>query len=880
MRKRKGAISVFLIVVLFACVFLGALFIDASRVLLAQRAVRNAANSAARSALASYDTNLAKEYGMFAVEEGTAKEAFTRYFTNNIELSQNDGFNILPLEVKEENITVNLTRPITDDDVMQEAMNEYAKYRVLVNTSVGVIEKVKGLFDKSKDVFDSADLGKNAKEQMEFKRTQVFDGLNKLLHTGVTTQQNKYKNAMAKLLRTSTNQDEVNAKSKEGKAAIDAEIDAAQKENDKLLAAADEYDETNREAAAQLDQTKNATGQYWDEESETWKEAVPEEVKDVHSEEEVDAMDTMSTQVREEKAEMDEEITATRNRVNSNQAEIDRLSEDCVKINQRVAAIDARLKEIEKVDLPAAQGRVTAYTEAEKAAQAVIDGASATKSFAEKKIKRLEQGDKDDPYDFVLDAKEGLKYLSDDKDLFDTFENTFYGGDKEKFEDFKEKFDNIKLALEIERLLGGEADDSELYAHLKKGGITEPKTAVQLQIAKLNKTITQCTSEIGTASGTKKKATDEKVKAQAAVDDLVELQGELNTERQEKINKRDNELIPQIEGLYDGMAAGEVKKAELKTPDVSENDKKKAEDAAKDKENSDSLMSLLGELFETVEKAVWLVEEFGKVDYQVDPLKMEELAGEVLNPASILKNVWGSVAQFGEQAGNIVTLISGKGEAAESMLFTDYVFSNCTFLTSQTPHKNRHFQIAEIEYVLKGGGENKSQVECFLSTLAEIYMLRLVINFTDYMITSTIPEIVSRTLAALGRSAWQSVSDVAQLVFTLNGKESASCALCPSLKQIKLTYSDHLRLRMMMDGLDYDKRMKMMERFETMMERTYERKKWGELEKRKTAISADVAVEVELVMLTLPMFEALLPEDNPILQDGKFIVREHVSLTY
>ena len=65
MRKReKGAVTVFCIIVLFSIVLLGGLFIDASRILLARQMVRSSMNSAARSALSYYSTELVGDFGL------------------------------------------------------------------------------------------------------------------------------------------------------------------------------------------------------------------------------------------------------------------------------------------------------------------------------------------------------------------------------------------------------------------------------------------------------------------------------------------------------------------------------------------------------------------------------------------------------------------------------------------------------------------------------------------------------------------------------------------------------------------------------------------------------------------------------------------------
>lgn len=124
MRSRRAAISIFLIIVMFATTLLGGLFIDASRILLARRYVRNVLNSSARSALSYYDADLSSEYGLFAVDQTTAEEAFRHYFQTNLKLSGNEGFDILRMEVKDSDLKVTAADPITDQEELLDAMSE------------------------------------------------------------------------------------------------------------------------------------------------------------------------------------------------------------------------------------------------------------------------------------------------------------------------------------------------------------------------------------------------------------------------------------------------------------------------------------------------------------------------------------------------------------------------------------------------------------------------------------------------------------------------------------------------------------------------------------------------------------------------------------
>ena len=93
-KKEQGAVTIFCIIVLFSIILLGGVMIDGSRILLARQIVRTSMNSAARSTLSYYSTDLVGDFGLYGVTEEDAKTQFKRYFENNLTLSQNDGFNL------------------------------------------------------------------------------------------------------------------------------------------------------------------------------------------------------------------------------------------------------------------------------------------------------------------------------------------------------------------------------------------------------------------------------------------------------------------------------------------------------------------------------------------------------------------------------------------------------------------------------------------------------------------------------------------------------------------------------------------------------------------------------------------------------------------
>lgn len=68
-RTTKGAISIFLVMILVPTLLLSAVLIDGSRMASARAMTQEAGDLAAASALASYNEDLKDEYGLFAIKD-------------------------------------------------------------------------------------------------------------------------------------------------------------------------------------------------------------------------------------------------------------------------------------------------------------------------------------------------------------------------------------------------------------------------------------------------------------------------------------------------------------------------------------------------------------------------------------------------------------------------------------------------------------------------------------------------------------------------------------------------------------------------------------------------------------------------------------------
>lgn len=154
-KRNRGAVSIFLVMILLPTMLLCAVLIDGSRVASARAMTQEAADLAATSALAVYNQKLKDDYGLFAVKE---PEKLEKIYKESLEatllasgLSEDEAYseklwgimkdtvglnnpyegkNFLNLyDFKVDSCKVEPKYPLAEKDVLQNQMVEYAKYR-------------------------------------------------------------------------------------------------------------------------------------------------------------------------------------------------------------------------------------------------------------------------------------------------------------------------------------------------------------------------------------------------------------------------------------------------------------------------------------------------------------------------------------------------------------------------------------------------------------------------------------------------------------------------------------------------------------------------------------------------------------------------------
>ncbi len=148
-QKTKGAITIFLCIVLSAIFLVIGTFTDGARLRLAHSHVQRANKSAISSVLANYNNELKDEYGLFGVymDEDTIQETFEDYFCKNLGIV-GEGKSMYDFSI--EDIKLHNPYSLENKDVFENQIMEFMKYRAPYELATELIEKVKGIRNISK----------------------------------------------------------------------------------------------------------------------------------------------------------------------------------------------------------------------------------------------------------------------------------------------------------------------------------------------------------------------------------------------------------------------------------------------------------------------------------------------------------------------------------------------------------------------------------------------------------------------------------------------------------------------------------------------------------------------------------------------------------
>ena len=260
------------------------------------------------------------------------------------------------------------------------------------------------------------------------------------------------------------------------------------------------------------------------------------------------------------------------------------------------------------------------------------------------------------------------------------------------------------------------------------------------------------------------------------------------------------------------------------------------------------------EIFQAIEKLKGEAEKFTR--------KMDDVSSdgaEEMNDKGTFKMIRSII----DYAKNIARVCSNPESIRNECYMIDYIMERNTFLTSQSGY-NHWFNKGEVEYIIFG---MPTQIENIFAAVVSIFTVRFVIDTLNYFIKAKSPEIVTRIIEAATEGAVKACDDMKDMLIVPEGEDSApGCGLCPSFDKIKLTYSDHLRLFMLLKMGNNEQKL-----VNAMSNTLTNEKKGKGLDELYTRINCHAEVEVNLIILS--MFNIDLPEGGNF-RNGKYVIRE------
>lgn len=220
--------------------------------------------------------------------------------------------------------------------------------------------------------------------------------------------------------------------------------------------------------------------------------------------------------------------------------------------------------------------------------------------------------------------------------------------------------------------------------------------------------------------------------------------------------------------------------------------------------------------------------------------------------------------------------------AVEKVNAIEYIMDKYTFLTSKT-ERNHYFRKGEVEYIISGSdiGEAYSQIkntEYYIVTkvLLQVWALRFAIDTIDDFVRSTVIFPPQRLAFALAEGALDSSLDIFNML-----KGEGVPILPKSLTAVKLRYSDHLKILLLMkpeEEILRKARQLMQANIKQVVDsKTGLARSDFRLGDYSTFISATAKARVNLFFLPLLKVDRLLPDS---FEGGRYIIRKQIHVGY
>ncbi|WP_411349341.1 hypothetical protein [Paenibacillus sp. WLX2291] len=171
----RGAVTIFLIVVLAGVFTFTAVFIDYARIAAMQVQTERLTHALVRSVMSAYEPEYQTHYGLFAFGGSDANQLLDTAIAENMNYTDVDNrLNLIPLQVKDSSIA--LSRPLGKYDVFNQQVQEEMKYKAPIDFTVEVVEKMRSMSSIMKETTQTTEVLNNVRAPYE-RREKAIDEL-------------------------------------------------------------------------------------------------------------------------------------------------------------------------------------------------------------------------------------------------------------------------------------------------------------------------------------------------------------------------------------------------------------------------------------------------------------------------------------------------------------------------------------------------------------------------------------------------------------------------------------------------------------------------------------------------------------------------------
>lgn len=217
--KTKGAISIFLVIILVPMMTVSSLFVDAGKVKLARGVAESAGDLTLNTALTDYDTMLKDMYGLFATAQDTEElfEKLEDYYrtciiSSGVSAEDADGYvdqimaqlglvsesdntsDVLNMELVDFNVSKRSDATLANPTIIKKQIVDFMKYRAPINTGLSFISSLQSFstLDKQTELVDKRQSYYEEQESVMRSAQEAWKYINKYNQSGFVQNDNYF----------------------------------------------------------------------------------------------------------------------------------------------------------------------------------------------------------------------------------------------------------------------------------------------------------------------------------------------------------------------------------------------------------------------------------------------------------------------------------------------------------------------------------------------------------------------------------------------------------------------------------------------------------------------------------------------------------------